>query len=260
MICSASLGEPRELVRLTPGPSWFASRPKFLRPNLATYYMVAVLLALVSTAEHGRGQDADTTVRAGARLRVEFDTAVGSAISRVNDGVEIHLLKPIVVAGRPVVPAGSVLSGRVLAARSGDKHRQTFPILRLGFDKLILPDGRAFSVATSLADLGALLKVDSEGTAMPKEANKGGDAAGVAGDAGVGAAVGGIAGGGKGAATGAAIGAGIGILGDLAAHSAQWQDFILKKGRKAWLRLDSDLELGTESPSPTPKGQDSSER
>jgi hypothetical protein len=38
-------------------------------------------------------------------------------------------------------------------------------------------------------------------------------------------------------------GAGVGILRDLAAHSAHWEDFTLKKGRKAWFRLDDDLEV-----------------
>jgi hypothetical protein len=183
------------------------------------------------------------TVPAGTRLRVQFDTPAGSAISRVNDGVEVHLLKPVVVAGREVLPAGAWLSGRVLAARAGNKKARTFPMLRLGFERLTLPDGRTAPIGASLADLGMMLKVDSEGAAMPPEATTGQDVA-VAGTSGaIGAGIGGIAGGGKGAATGAGIGAAVGILSDLAAHSAQWEDFVLKKGRKAWLRLDADLEI-----------------
>lgn len=44
-------------------------------------------------------------------------------------------------------------------------------------------------------------------------------------------------------ATGAAIGTGIGVLGDLASRGIEEEDITLKKGRKAWLRLDTDLEV-----------------
>jgi len=190
-----------------------------------------------------RGQAPIETIPAGTRLRVEFTTQVGSAISRVNDGVEARLVKPVVAAGREILPAGAWLSGRVLAARPGNKKSRTFPMLRVGFDRITLPDGHSLPVVASLADLGMMLRVDAEGAAMPPEATTGQDVA-VAGTSGaIGAGVGGIAGGGKGAAVGAGIGAAVGVLGDLAAHSAQWEDFVLKKGRKAWLRLDADLEI-----------------
>ena len=198
----------------------------------------AVLLAALSLLA---AQEPALTVPAGTRLRVQFETLVGSGISRAGDGVEVRLVKPVATQGREALPAGSVLTGRVLNARPGSKRTRTFPMLRLKFDRLTLPDGRSLPVAASLADLGILLAVDSEGAAMPPEATRGGDVA-VAGTSGaIGAGIGGIAGGGKGAATGAGIGAAVGILADLAAHSAQWEDFTLKRGRKAWLRLDADL-------------------
>lgn len=194
-------------------------------------------------------QAPESRIPAGTRLRVQFEAPVGSAISRAGDGVEVRLLKPALIRGAEVLPVGTVLSGRVLDARPGSKHTRTFPMLRLSFTRATLPDGREFPLEASLADLGALLTVDSEGAAMPPEATLGQDAA-VAGTGGaIGAGVGGIAGGGKGAATGAGIGAAIGVLADLAAHSAQWQNFQLKRGRKAWLRLDADLPI---SPSGSP--------
>jgi hypothetical protein len=189
------------------------------------------------------GENAPITVTAGTRLRVEFNSSVGTDSSRVNDGVEVHLLKPVIVANRDVLPTGTILSGRVLAARKGDKRTHTYPMIRLGFDKATLPDGRSFPVDASLADLGVALTVDSEGAATQPEATKGEDIGTVAGTTGAGAGIGAATGGGKGAATGAAVGAGAGGLLDLASHAAQWYDFTLKKGRKAWLRLNADLEI-----------------
>lgn len=207
------------------------------------YYRSQVFFALLLLACPLFGQNSPVTVASGTRLRVEFNSVSGTDSSRVNDGVEVHLLKPVIAANREGLPAGTILSGRVLAVRKGNKHTHTYPMLRLGFDNATLPDGRSFPISASLADLGVSLKVDSEGAAMPEEATKGEDIGTVAAAGGAGAGIGAAAGGGKGAATGAAIGAGAGGLLDLASHAAQWYDFTLKKGRKAWLRLDADLEV-----------------
>ncbi len=188
-------------------------------------------------------QQAATTAMAGTKRRVQFDNEVGTAISRVNDGVEVRLIKPVLVGGREVLPAGTTLSGRVLAVRRGDKHRKTYAMIRLGFNRVTLPDGRSFPAQASLANLGVSESVDSEGAASMGPVTKG-DEVGVPVTTGAtGAGIGAIAGGGKGAAEGAAIGAGVGILVDLAGRAAQWYDFAFWKGRKAWLRLDDDLSL-----------------
>jgi len=186
-------------------------------------------------------QTPESVAPAGTRLRVRFDSAVGTAISRMNDGVEVHLLKPVEAEGRELLPVGAVLTGRVLAARKGDKHTKTYPMIRLGFTRVTLPDGRSFPVEASLADLGVDVYVDSEGAATPSRTSNEGKVGTAAASAGIGAGIGGIVGGGKGAGEGAAIGAGLAGLGALAEHYAQWYDFTLKRGRKGWLRLDADL-------------------
>ena len=188
-------------------------------------------------------QNSIVTAAAGTRLRVEFISAVGTDSSRINDGVEVHLLKAVLAGNQDVLPAGTILSGRVLAVKKGNKDTHTYPMLRLAFDQATLPDGRKIPLQASLADLGVSLKIDSEGTAMPSEATTGADIGTVATTGAAGAGIGAIASGGSGAATGAAIGAGVGGLLDLASHAAQWYDFTLKKGRKAWLRLDADLAI-----------------
>ena len=37
-------------------------------------------------------------------------------------------------------------------------------------------------------------------------------------------------------------------MGDLAANTAQWDNFELKRGQKLWLRLDQDLALASAGP------------
>ncbi len=200
-------------------------------------------------------QEALRTVMAGTRLRVKFDTKVGTAISREGDGVDVRLIKPVEAEGREALPVGTILTGRVLAARKGDKHTKTFPMIRLGFTRVTLPDGRSYPVQASLADLGVSEYVDSEGAASTKPPTKGGDIAVPVATGAAGAGVGAIAGGGKGAAIGAGIGGAVGVLSDLAANSAQWYDFDLKKGRNAWLRLDQDLTLAVSNPTAAPNGE-----
>jgi len=212
---------------------------KHLVKGISGVLGVIVLIALAGSA----AQAPESVVPAGTRLRVRFDSAVGTAISRVNDGVAVRLLKPVEAEGREVLPVGTILTGRVLGVRKADKHTKTYPMIRLGFTQLRLPDGRSLPIEASLADLGVSEYVDSEGAASTVPVTKGDQVAVAATSGGIGAGVGAIAGGGKGAATGAGIGAGVGILADLAARSAQWWDFTLKRGRRAWLRLDADLEI-----------------
>lgn len=220
--------------------------------NWFGFYILGLALL---TAPLLRGQEAQPAVMAGTKLRVQFNSEVGTAISRVNDGVEVHLLKPVEAQGRDALPVGTVLSGRVLGVRKGDKHTKTFAMIRLGFTRVTLPDGRSFPMQASLADLGVSEYVDSEGAASTNPPTKGGDVAVPVTTGAAGAGIGGIAGGGKGAAIGAGVGGAIGVLSDLAAHSLQWDDFTLKKGRKAWLRLDQDLTLAVSNPTAAPNGE-----
>ena len=196
--------------------------------------VLRLLLVFLLLASPLLGQNSNVSAAAGTRLRVEFASVVGTESSRINDGVEVHLLKAVIVGNHELLPAGTILFGRVLAVQKGNKHTHTYPMLRLAFDQATFPDGRKIPLQASLADLGVSLRIDPEGTAMPPEATKGEDIWTLAATGAAGAG---------GAATGAAIGAGVGGLLDLASHAAQWYDLTFKKGRKAWLRLDADLSV-----------------
>lgn len=198
--------------------------------------VVGVLAGVFLAIIPARAQQAPPTVTTGTRLRVKFDTEVGTAISRVGDEVEAHLIKPVKTHGRQVVlPVGTILTGRVAAVRAGNRHTKTFPMIHLQFTRIILPNGEPFPIQAQLAGLGMREYVDPEGVATTKRETKLKDTTTVLGAGGAGAALGG--------AKGAGIGAGIGALLGVAAHKAQWQNFTLKRGRKASLRLDHDLVL-----------------
>ncbi len=209
---------------------------------------LAALASILLPALTLLAQQAPPAVTAGTKLRVQFNSEVGTGVSRVNDGVEVHLLKSVEAQGREALPVGTVLTGRVLAVRKGEKHAKSYPMIRLGFNRVTLPDGRTFPVEASLADLGVSQPVDSEGAASTMPPSKGGDVAVPVTTGAAGAGIGAIGGGGKGAAIGAGIGGAVGVLADLAAHSLQYDDFTLKRGRKAWLRLDNDLSLVPPAP------------
>jgi hypothetical protein len=218
-------------------------------------FRILLVLALVPLSF--AGQQVSPAATAGSRLRVQFDSEVSTATSRVNDGVGVHLLQAVLAGGREVLPGGAILSGRVLDVRRGDKHAKSYPMIRLGFNRVTLPDGQSFPLEASLADLGVSEYVDSEGAATTKPPTKAGDIGVPVATGAAGAGIGAIGGGAKGAEIGAGVGTAIGILSDLAAHAAQWDDFKLKRGRKAWLRLDADLVLVQSQDTNTPNGQDS---
>jgi len=218
-------------------------------PKARDFVRAAALATLLLVAAPLLAQQTPPTLMAGTRLRVKFDTKVGTDISRVGDGIEVRLIQPAEAQAREVLPVGAILTGRVLAVRKGDTHRKVVPVLRLAFEQVRLPDGRMFPAKASVADLGESESVDSEGAVSTVPSSKGKDAAGVATSAGIGAGIGGIAGGGSGAAKGAAIGGGVAVLGDLITRNAAYWDFTLNRNRKAWLRLDTDLTL---PPLPSP--------
>ncbi len=206
-------------------------------------FVAKLVVAHLAAALTLAAQQAPPTVMAGTKLRVQFDNEVDTAISRINDGVKVHLIKPVEAEGHEVLPVGTILSGRVLAVRKGDKHTKAYPMIHLRFNRVTLPDGRSFPTQVSLADLGVSEYVDSEGAASTRAPSKAGDIGVPVATGAAGAGIGAIGGGAKGAEIGAGVGAAVGVLSDMAAHAAQWYDFKLKRGRKAWLHLDADLEL-----------------
>ncbi len=153
--------------------------------------LAAVPVSIASAAEQ------EVTVPAGTVLHLRMENTVGSDISRVEEPVRADVTRSVVVHGRTVVPAGSVVRGNVIGVRKAGHLRQR-SMVTVRFSEL-KPRGEEdqFRIRTrAWSAVGpSLTSRDTKGIALP--------AAG-------GAIIGAIIGGGKGAGIGAAAGGGAG--------------------------------------------------
>ena len=176
---------------------------------------------------------------AGTRLRVKLDSALSTNVARPSDTVEAIVTKRIDRNGVVVLPQGARIRGKVEAVRSADRNNKVEPSLKLNFDQIIFPDGRILRTSASIADVRRRLHVDSTGLVTQPGLSGSRKLATIALFSASGA-LSGIHSGGEGAGIGAAAGAGFGGL-LVSLDSRPYSDFELKKGRKLWLRLNTDL-------------------
>ena len=151
----------------------------------------------------GRGaerlQAGPITVPEGTTFPLVLETAMSSATSQSGDRVVARLAEDVRVGEKIVVPEGSEVRGRVIAAVPSGKVK-TRARLAFDFETLVL-DGKEHSIGASAIDITA------------RDTHKK-DAATIGIGAGAGAIIGAIANGGKGAAVGTLIGgaAGTGVV------------------------------------------------
>jgi hypothetical protein len=87
-------------------------------------------------------------VPAGTRLEIRLTSTVGSYASRPGSPVSAVLIAPVHVGGELLLPAGSMLTGRVKSVRRvglGVLHETA--ALSLEFDQIILPDDETLPLA-----------------------------------------------------------------------------------------------------------------
>ena len=176
-------------------------------------------------------QTREVTLPVGTRLRVRLDTSHNSDTSRVEDQVRAHLVAPVVLNGRTVVPADSELTGHVVSVRPSGKVKGRgylavrFSELRSGYGNerydIVTRTWAREAAATKMKDAGKI--------ALP---------------AGVGAAVGAVVGGKKGAVIGTGVGAAAGT-GVVLATSGK--EVNLPRGATLILRLSSPLRVRLDS-------------
>ena len=156
--------------------------------------------ATPATAEGGIGTRPamhEVTVPAGTRLAVILDTAVGSDTSRIEQPVEGHLSRPVMVDGAETLPEGTQVRGIVTDATQSAKVKGRASV-GVRFDSLVPVAG------------GERYQIETEAIERTAAATKGKDAAEIGGGAAGGAIIGAIFGGKKGAAIGTAVGGGAG--------------------------------------------------
>lgn len=177
------------------------------------------------------------TLETNQYFRLRMNQSLNSATSRMGDRFKATVLTPVYASGVPVVPAGSIIEGRVtssVAARSRGREGQ----LAVAFDTLVLPDGTRHQIDGVLTELqdDRRGEVDAENEVSGRSSDKrnigyiGGGTVG-------GAILGGAVGGGKGAGIGAILGAGAGVAG-----------VMLTKGNEAELRGGTELGMVTTKP------------
>jgi hypothetical protein len=170
-------------------------------------------------------------------FRLRMNQTLNSGTSRVGDRFQATVVTPVYVSGVEVVPAGSIVEGRVIAvspARTRGREGQ----LAVQFDAVVVPDGTSHQLEGALTELQDTRagKVDAENEVTGNSSDKR-NVAYVGGGTVGGAVLGGAIGGGKGAGIGAIIGAGAGVAG-----------VMLTKGNEAELRSGTEIGMVTVRP------------
>lgn len=200
------------------------------RPAAAPASTDAVATATTGSASQNPvrkllGSDSrEVTLPAGTVLPVDLETSVGSDISRVEQPVSGRLRRAITVGGGEVLPAGTIVSGHVTAARRPGKVKGR-GLIALRFTKLDTPGAGSTSIST--ATISRLAPATKE-----KDTLK------VVAPAAAGAVIGRIAGGKSGAAKGAVIGGGAGAGYVL---STRGKEVRLGKGADLGVRLTAPV-------------------
>jgi hypothetical protein len=170
-------------------------------------------------------------------FRLRMNQTVNSERSHVGDRFQATVVTPVYASGVEVVPAGSIVEGRVTAvspARTRGREGQ----LGVQFDTVVVPDGTKYQVDGALTELQNTRagKVDAENEVSGNSSEKR-NIAYIGGGTVGGAVLGGVMGGRKGAGIGAIVGAGAGVAG-----------VMLTKGNEAELRSGTEIGMTTSHP------------
>jgi hypothetical protein len=178
------------------------------------------------------GDGSPYTLPAGTVIRVKMDNGITSRSASVNDTFTTTVAAPVFVRSVEVIPAGTVIEGRVVkvghAKRGGGAG-----FINISFETLKLGDGTTRKIA---GELGAGEENDpADIDAGDIDGSEGSPATSVgfiAGGAGAGMLVGGLTKGGGGAAIGGVLGAGAGALASF-----------LRKGEEATIATNAPLSV-----------------
>ena len=143
-------------------------------------------------------------------ISVQMNGTLTSRTARVGDKFTATVTVPVYANGRTVIPAGSIIEGRVTQVTPAKRMNRSGTI-GIDFDDVLFPNGARVGLVGSLTsdDPETRKRIDDESRVSAHGNNR--PAVFVGGGGAVGAVLGGIAGGGKGAAVGGAIGAGAGV-------------------------------------------------
>jgi hypothetical protein len=178
-------------------------------------------------------------VNTGEVLRVRMNQTISSETARVGDQFSTTVVDPVYANGAEVIPAGSVVTGRVTTVDRASRKSKAGSI-GVHFIALRLPTGITRTINGDLTDLsGGEMNADNEGGVEGRSATKR-NVVFIGGGAATGALIGAIAGGGKGAGIGALIGGGLGTAGAL---FSKGHEAVVKSGTEFGVVLNQTVSL-----------------
>ncbi len=197
----------------------------------ALVLILALLLSSLPVAAADTVNIADTfTIPAGTQIEARLTTTLSSKTNQEGDPFMAQMQDPIFFKGEEVIPAGSMIEGRIAFVRPPGRVKGVAEI-RLVPEKITTKDGVSYTVSANLqqAEGGSNVTLkDNEGTLQGKS---GKSVKTTAKDAGIGAGVGAAGGvlldGGTGALYGMAIGAVVGTARAVLKHN---KDIVVPSG------------------------------
>ena len=159
-----------------------------------------VLLAVTAVAQN------NISLPAGTALKVRLLQTLTTS-SKSGDNFSGRVSEPVMIDGKPVVPIGATVQGRVINA-SEPRRVSGKPTITIFPDTLVMPNGDYFTLSATLqhTDLYNGTSVNDEGQFKGKGYNNK-DLIEMGAGTGGGMLVGGLIGGGKGVLIGGAVGA-----------------------------------------------------
>src|ERR1041384_6338025 len=143
-------------------------------------------------------------------INVQLNMTLSSRPARVGDNFIATVTVPVYVNGQSVVPAGSVVEGRVTQVTPAKRMNRSGTI-GIDFDDIVFPNGSRVGLVGTLTSSDPETRKQIDDESRVSGAGNKRPAVFIGGGGAVGAVLGGIAGGGKGAVLGGAVGAGAGV-------------------------------------------------
>jgi hypothetical protein len=145
----------------------------------------------------------------GTMIRVRLNHQISTRNTEPDVQFNAYVAYPIVHDGQTVIPAGSILTGRVTELSDGH-HIGHAASIHLQPDFITLPSGAHYTLNAQVIDLSSdhRTRVNNEGTIIGNDPTPG-TATAVGVSTGAGAVTGAVLGGGVGAVVGAGVGAGV---------------------------------------------------
>jgi peptidoglycan hydrolase-like protein with peptidoglycan-binding domain len=222
-------------------------RKMFLKPaaSALVFILVAGLgsrsLAQDRRPRYGSPQSGrSATVPEDSVIAVQMDGTLTSRTAHVGDKFTATVTVPVYVDGATVIPAGSLIEGRITQVTPAKRMSRSGSIA-VEFDDLLLPNGARVGLVGMLTsdDPRTRRRIDDEGRVSAEGSER--KVVFIGGGGALGAILGGIAGGGKGAALGGVVGAGAGIAGVLLSKG---EEAVVPSGTPFGVQLKQPLTIG----------------